>query len=199
MKGLPGAARWATALLLTACSAVGVPPTDDPWQKYLYGCALLDSGRVFPAERLLSESLAHYERSGQPLQLAMVQMSYATLVESPAFVVDRQFHEKRMALGGREALSARSRAMVATARENLQRALEAPSAQGSPAERTQVLIMLAEAQSRLGDRVGACSALEQAHASHVEGAGVDYPYATYRYRSVPELLEARTRALGCSR
>ena len=192
-------ARWASALLLTACSAVGVPATDDPWKQYLYGCALLDSGRVFPAERLLSESLAYYQRTAEPLQLAMVQMSYATLIESPTFVVDRQFHEKRMALGGREALPARSRAMVATARENLQRALDAPPARASPAERTQVLVMLAEAESRLGDRAAACRALEQAHASHVQAAGVDYPYATYRYRSVPELLEARARALDCGR
>src|SRR4051794_33928601 len=108
-------ARWIAALLLTACSAAGVPATDDPWKQYLHGCALLDSGRVFPAERLLSGSLAYYERTHEPLQLAMVQMSYATLIESPGFVVNPQFHEKRMALGGREALPARSRAMVATA------------------------------------------------------------------------------------
>lgn len=150
MKGrLAVTLGFAAGLFLSACAAVGVPASDDPWQKYLHGCALLEVGRVSPAQRLLSESLEHYERAGDPMRLGAVQAAYATVIESPTFVIHPLFRERRMALGGREALPARARELRIKARDNVERAQASPSADASAAERAQAAILLERLKARL--------------------------------------------------
>jgi hypothetical protein len=187
----------ALAATLSACAAVGVVESSDPWDKYKQGCALLSVGRIFPAERLLGESLAHYESSGERLELAMVQMQYALVLESPTFVVSPLFSEKRDKLGGREALPARARELNQRARDNLAAELTVP--QGiSPERRTQLNLVLAEAQLVLGEQAQACAALAAASESYRDARDPGYPYAKYSFKTVPEYVAARRTKWHCN-
>ncbi|HET9652532.1 MAG TPA: hypothetical protein VFP36_10090 [Usitatibacter sp.] len=184
------------AWLLAGCAAVGVPDTTDPWQKFQNACGLMSVGRMLPAEPMLRESLAYYEHGQDPLRLAMVQMQYAVLIESPAFVVSPAFARRREEMGGREALPQRARELNEKARANL---AGTPSmAAASPADRTQALILLVEAHARSGDVAEACAALERAAESYEHVRGVHYTWAVYGHASVPEHLADRRGRLGCA-
>ncbi|HET9578816.1 MAG TPA: hypothetical protein VFP44_13365 [Usitatibacter sp.] len=200
MKRQAAFARMAVfALLLGGCAGVGVPATDDPWKQYLYGCALLEAGRTSRAEEMLRPALRHYERSDEYLRLAMVEMEWAKLIESPGFVIDGFFARQRAEMGGREALPQRAREFNARAKANLLKALAAPPAQASPAERTQVLLFLIDAHARLGEKTEACATIERAADAYRQAGGIPYPYAIYRAASVPEHLESRRELYACGR
>ncbi|HET7403759.1 MAG TPA: hypothetical protein VFJ62_18315, partial [Usitatibacter sp.] len=169
--------------------------TSDPWKKYEYACALMGMGRLLPAEPMLRQSLAHYEQAGEPLPLAIVQMQYAVLVDSPGFSVSPHFHDKRTAMGGRAALPQKARALNEAARSGL---LEvASSAQASAPERTQALLFLIQAHARLGDFREACATIDRAAEAYAQAGNAPYKYAIYRFKTVPEFLEDRRDMLEC--
>ena len=185
----------ACAVLAAACSAAFVPATDDPWKKYLQACALMSVGRVLPAEPLMSQSLAYYEKSDEPLRLAMVEMQYALLIVSPGLGHSHQFAQRREAMGGQEALPQKARELNQRAKSNLERVIAAPA---SAAERTQALLVMVEVETNLGERSEACATIERAAESYKDAQGIPYSYAIYRSASVPEHLAERRRKLDCT-
>jgi len=186
----------ALACIVAGCAGVGVPATSDPWKQYQYGCALMSAGRVTRAEPLLTQSLAHYEKSDEHLKLALVQAQYALLIETPAFVVNRVFAKQRAQMGGREGLPREARTLNERAKANLLRVLATPQVP-SP-DRTQALLVLNQVEERLEQRREACATIERAAASYREAEGIQYEYAIYGQPSVAAYLQGRREVLECA-
>jgi hypothetical protein len=188
----------AAAWLLSGCMAVGVPATSDPWKKFTYACALVHAGRVGIAEPAMRESLAYYEKTGEPLKLAVVQMENAVMLESPAFTIQRSFARERAEMGGRAVIPVRARELNTRARANLEKVLAMPPGEASAADRTQALIFLVDAQARLGEYREACATIERAAQSYRLAEPLAYHYDLYGHKSVAEHLQDRRDMLECA-
>jgi tetratricopeptide (TPR) repeat protein len=77
--------------MLTACSAMWVVATTDPNQKLADARDLLwHQDRPIPAERLIKEALAIFEKRGDDLGIARANAAYAEFLRSA--VLDRHTH-----------------------------------------------------------------------------------------------------------
>jgi Flp pilus assembly protein TadD len=188
----------AVAWLLAGCMAVGVPATGDPWKKFTYACGLLHAGRVAIAAPAMRESLAYYEKAGEPLKLAVVQMQNAVMLQSPAFAIERSFARERAEMGGRSAIPVRARELGMRARANLERVLAMPPGEASAGDRTQALIFLIDAHAQLGEFREACATIERAAQSYRPAEPVPYHYDLYGHKSVAEHLQDRRDMLECA-
>jgi tetratricopeptide (TPR) repeat protein len=77
------AAVLGLALLLSGCTAMGVPETDDPAEKLRQANSLYDQqGRPFPAEKLIQEAIEIYQARGDDLGLAEAYRQYGFFFRS---------------------------------------------------------------------------------------------------------------------
>src|SRR5438128_2442039 len=71
------------AVHLTGCAAALVPATRDPYKKLAYAGMLYDEqNRPLPAERLIREAIADFEKSGDELGLAQAYWNYGLFFRS---------------------------------------------------------------------------------------------------------------------
>ena len=72
-------------LILTACSAAGVPYTNDPFQKLQYATELYDKyNRPLPAQRMIFEALETFKQNNNEFGIAKAYRTYAFFLQSPA-------------------------------------------------------------------------------------------------------------------
>lgn len=184
--------------LLAGCSAALVPETSDPWKKYWQAAALFKEGRPIPAERLLRESMDGLAATDQFVRLAVVQLEYGQFIASPTFQQSRIFSSRITELGGLDGLPARSDEFSAKAESNLLKGLSSPEVTSSPAEKTQVLLLLVEAQARLKKQSDACKTVELAFESYKAAKGINYEYRIHPPKgTVTEHLKQRQVQLNC--
>ncbi|MCV2360393.1 hypothetical protein LNV08_15560 [Paucibacter sp. TC2R-5] len=184
--------------VLAGCSAALVPETSDPWKKYWQAVELFKDGRPVPAERLLRESMEGLASTDQFVHLAVVQLEYGEFIASPTFQQSRIFSSRVAELGGSEGLPARINEFNAKAESNLQKGLSSQAVAASPAERTQVLLLLLEAQARLKKNNEACGTVNQAAESYKAARGMSYEYRIHAPKgTVTEHLKQRNVLLSC--
>jgi len=179
------AALIVSSAAIGGCAAAFVPETSDPWKKYTYACALLGVNRPIPAERLLRESMTLFEHTDEHVRLAVVQLQYARLIESPTFLNHQVFARRVADMGGAGAVVNAARALDLNAKSNLLKALSTPASQSSPVDRTQALLVLIEAYVRLGEVHEACLAVEHAAESYTGAEGIKYQFLMYPPGTVP--------------
>jgi len=184
--------------VLGGCAAAFVPATSDPWKKYTYTCALLGVNRLIPAERLLRESMSSLEKTDEHVRLAVVQLQYAQLIESPAFLNNRTLAQRVADMGGISGVANTAHELNVNAKSSLLEALSSPATQNSPVDRTQALLVLIEGHARLGEVREACGAVERAAESYRQAEGIDYQYLMYPAGTVREHLSERRQSLGCA-
>jgi hypothetical protein len=190
------AALTLSSAVIGGCAAAFVPETSDPWKKYTYACALLGVNRPIPAERLLRESMTLFEKTDEYVRLAVVQLQYAQLIESPTFLNSQTLARRVADMGGVGAVANAARELDLNAKSNLLKALSTPATQRSPVDRTQALLVLIEAHARLGEVREACVAVERTAESYKQAEGIKYQYLMYPPGTVPEHLSQRRHSLS---
>ena len=184
--------------ILAGCAAALVPETSDPWKKYSQAMELFAVQRPIPAERLLRESIDGLTQTDQYGRLALVQLEYSRFIGSPTFQQSPVFTQRLSELGGPNGIAKTIQGLNAQAETNLRKALSTSPTVDSPPERTQVLLLLIEAQARQGKNREACESVSQAIESYEHARGIKYQYKTHPpHGTVSEHLAQRKVLLGC--
>lgn len=184
--------------ILAGCAAALVPETSDPWKKYSQAMELFSVQRPIPAERLLRESINGLTRTDQYGRLAIVQLEYSEFIASPTFQESPVFAQRLSELGGPNGIAKTIQGLNAQAETNLRKALITSPIVDSPPERTQVLLLLIEAQARQGKNREACESVSQAIESYGHARDIKYQYKIHPpHGTVSEHLAQRKVQLGC--
>lgn len=83
-------------LLLLGCSAAMVPYTSDPSKKLDQAYALMDAGRPLPAENLIDEALAIYQKEGNEIGMAEAYHAYGNLYKTNVYYTFPRVSERRV-------------------------------------------------------------------------------------------------------
>lgn len=183
---------------LSGCAAALVPVTNDPWIKYSQAMNLFKAKRPIPAERLLSESLEGLTKTDQYGRLALVQFEYADFIASPLFQKSPAFANRFTELGGESGVARTIQQLSFQAETNVVTALSVPSIAESPTERTQLLILLIDAQARQQKNQEACKNINRAIESYAKARDIKFEYVTPRpHGTVSAHLAQRKVLLNC--
>ena len=71
-------------VIMSGCAAVGVPSTNDPFEKLYWANELLKKGRALPAERIIGEAISICKENNDSFCLGDAYSSYAFFLRSYA-------------------------------------------------------------------------------------------------------------------
>jgi len=81
-------------LMISGCSAFGVPYTSDPYTKIDYGYTLVNQGRALPAEKLAKEALKEFHETGNTRGIAEAHVFLGQFYKSPTYRSYAPFYKK---------------------------------------------------------------------------------------------------------
>ena len=82
------------ALLLFGCSAAGVMSTNDPKRKLSNAMQLLNNNRPIPAQRLILQTMTHYQKSNDEVGIAHAHKAYGQFYMSKAYHANKEYFQK---------------------------------------------------------------------------------------------------------
>ena len=194
---------WVT--VMSACTAIGVVSSSDPLTKLNDAQVLyLRKNRPVPAERLIQEALAIYQREGDEHGLGIAYREYGDFLKSAAVEQWRPMYERGGGFLDRsitfDSRVSKAREFYSMALEHLQQAVSQSESAGRYDELTNVYYNMVWSHLALGEQAKACEDFNHVFAAYSENIrrhSDAKPVTSRGFDTLPEELAYRKRQVGC--
>jgi tetratricopeptide (TPR) repeat protein len=176
-------------IVLAGCSAALVPYTSDPSKKLDQAYALMDAGRPLPAENLIDDALAIYQKEANELGMAEAYHTYANLYMSDIYYTFPRVSERRVKT-------------KAQAVDYFQKALVLYEKHNDYIGATKCLYGMGHVYEMVGNRTDACKSYSESLATYNKAVERD-PSAKLPFRTkemqYSEVVGKAKSSAGCDR